>query len=98
MLPSCCYFFTPTIIKLFKYLSRSVVNWISVVYVQHVFADAKSLVGDLNGGSGFADGRGTTARFRSPRGVAVGANGKLYVSDSGNNLIRVVDVSTAGIP
>ena len=39
---------------------------------------------------GSDDGVGTTARFRGPCGIAVGANGNLFVTDTGNNLIRMV--------
>lgn len=40
---------------------------------------------------GFADGPGlTTARFRGPNGIAVDANGVLYVSDAGNERIRKI--------
>jgi mucin-19 len=42
------------------------------------------------GQSGYMDGSGTDARFSSPRGLALAANGDLYVADSGNHLIRVI--------
>jgi sugar lactone lactonase YvrE len=44
-------------------------------------------------GSGFmgsADGRGTTASFANLMGLAVDANGNVYVADSHNNLIRKI--------
>lgn len=41
------------------------------------------------GSQGNAEGSGTNARFRSPRGLAVKNDGtELYVADSGNNTIR----------
>ncbi|HVU17756.1 MAG TPA: immunoglobulin domain-containing protein [Candidatus Didemnitutus sp.] len=40
------------------------------------------------GTAGKADGAGASASFRSPRGVAADATGNVYVSDSGNALIR----------
>ncbi len=40
--------------------------------------------------SGYADGTGTAAWFNSPQGMAVDANGNLYVADNGNNCIRMV--------
>ena len=46
------------------------------------------------GENGFTNGSGGSARFNSPLGLAVGANGTVYVADSGNQLIR--EVSSAG--
>jgi sugar lactone lactonase YvrE len=44
------------------------------------------------GAPGSANGTGTVATFNHPRGIAVDANGTLYVSDSGNNLIRKITI------
>src|SRR5262249_8289550 len=43
-----------------------------------------------NGTPGFGDTQGTLSRFRSPVGLALGADGTLYVADSVNNVIRAV--------
>jgi sugar lactone lactonase YvrE len=40
------------------------------------------------GGLGYADGRGTSARFNTPSGIALTRDGILYVADTGNNAIR----------
>ena len=42
------------------------------------------------GVTGSDDGTGTAARFDQPEGVAVDANGNVYVSDTGNNTIRKI--------
>ncbi len=42
------------------------------------------------GDAGFADGLGTTARFRRPAGLAWTASGRLVVADTGNALLRVL--------
>jgi streptogramin lyase len=42
------------------------------------------------GVAGNADGDALSATFNAPRGVAVDLSGYLYISDSGNNLIRVL--------
>lgn len=40
--------------------------------------------------SGTAEGTGSSARFTSPQGVAVDANGNIYVADTNNHVIREV--------
>ncbi len=46
------------------------------------------VAGSISGGYGFVDGKGASARFRIPFGIAVHKNGTAYVSDMGNNAIR----------
>ena len=43
-----------------------------------------------SGGRGFSDGPASSARFNSPRGVAVDSSGNVYVADTGNHLIRII--------
>ena len=40
--------------------------------------------------SGFADGPGAQALFKSPQGIAFAPNGILYVADSGNHAVRKI--------
>jgi hypothetical protein len=47
-----------------------------------------TLAGQLTAGS--ANATGTAASFNGPQGIAVDANGHVYVGDSNNNLIRVI--------
>ena len=47
-----------------------------------------TIAGTALSGFGSADGTGSAARFRYPKGVAVDSAGNIYVSDSGNNTIR----------
>ncbi|HZO95318.1 MAG TPA: hypothetical protein VFB22_16340 [Candidatus Baltobacteraceae bacterium] len=53
-----------------------------------VIADGRvrTLAGD--GVAGYADGRGTAARFALPLGIAVSANGTVYVADGNNHVVR----------
>jgi sugar lactone lactonase YvrE len=56
---------------------------------------AGGLVHTVAGGArGFADGDGAGARFDTPSAIAIGADGALYVADTGNHAIR--RVSPAG--
>ena len=45
------------------------------------------------GVEGFLDGAGSSAKFASPRGVALDASGTAYVTDSGNHRIRQISAS-----
>ena len=46
-----------------------------------------------SGSEGSADGKGTSASFNAPYGVAVDSSRNVYVADTYNNLIRKIDVS-----
>jgi serine/threonine protein kinase, bacterial len=48
-----------------------------------------------NGVSGFVDGSGAQARFNNPNGLVLGADGSLYVADTGNSAIR--RITPAGV-
>ncbi len=49
------------------------------------------------GVSGFADGPGASAQFRSPHDVAVDFAGNIYVTDLGNHRIRRIDGATNSV-
>ncbi|WP_313213221.1 gluconolaconase [Stenotrophomonas acidaminiphila] len=51
--------------------------------------EVSTLAGD--GVAGFADGVGRQARFDGPMGVAVDAAGRVYVADTWNDRIRVIE-------
>lgn len=51
-----------------------------------------------NGSIGNQDGIGTQATFNSPQGIAYDSIGnRLFVADSGNHVIRMIDLSTFGV-
>lgn len=45
-----------------------------------------------SGVAGFADGTGTDAQFNKPAGIAIGSDGKLYVTDKDNHRLRTLDI------
>ena len=51
---------------------------------------ASVYAGSSAGTAGAIDGTATAARFRSPTSIALAPDGRLFVTDSGNNLIRVI--------
>ena len=55
-----------------------------------------SIVSTYAGSGAFSfaiDDSTTTATFSAPRGLALAADGRLFVADSVNNLIRVIDAN-----
>lgn len=44
-----------------------------------------------NGRRGYKDASGQKARFNRPTGMAAGADGEVYIADTGNNAIRKMD-------
>jgi len=54
--------------------------------------DVTTLAGSA-GVPGSADGEGNDARFNAPQGVCVSTGGQIYVADTGNHIIRQIDVS-----
>ena len=80
-----------------------VVNDSASVLTQVVGAGTMSVLAGLSANTGSTDGTGTAARFRFPRGVAVAANGDIYVADRFNHTIRKVTpagvvTTLAGLP
>jgi sugar lactone lactonase YvrE len=62
------------------------------VQVTIVYATVISLLAG-SGIAGFQNGNGANASFNSPGGTVVDNLGNLYVVDSGNNVIRIIDPS-----
>ncbi|RYY13838.1 MAG: hypothetical protein EOO36_15190, partial [Cytophagaceae bacterium] len=58
-----------------------------------VYTTVSTLAG--NGTTGSANGAATVAQFSAPEGVAVDAQGNVYVADNGNSLIR--KITPAGV-
>jgi sugar lactone lactonase YvrE len=56
--------------------------------------NARTLAG--SGAAGLIDGDAVEAQFNEPTGLSY-ANGKLYVADTNNHAIRVVDVATGSV-
>jgi len=68
------------------------------LYVTDARARVTELVSDgsrrvlAGSDQGFLDGVGTAARLRDPSGLAITPSGRLVVADTGNGLIRVLDL------
>jgi DNA-binding beta-propeller fold protein YncE len=57
--------------------------------------ESRSLVG-AGAPAGYADGQGRTARFSEPGGLSY-ARGRLFVADTNNHRVRVVDLATGAV-
>ena len=55
------------------------------------FGTSLSLVAGGDRQSGYKDGEAADARFNAPTGVAAGSDGKIYVSDTYNDRVRVIE-------
>lgn len=55
-----------------------------------------TIAGALSTNGGYQDGSGSQAQFYAPSGVAVDANGRVFVSDSFNSLIRLITPTNGG--
>ncbi len=49
---------------------------------------------DSEGAIGFDNGVGTDAHFNRPTGIAVDSKGRIFVSDTGNHIIRMIEPET----
>jgi sugar lactone lactonase YvrE len=67
-----------------------VTEWFNSDVRQISLAGVVTTLAGSAGNTGSDDGLGTAATFALPVGIAIGANGVLYVADDGNNLIRMV--------
>lgn len=55
---------------------------------------AVTTIAGAAGKIGLVDGPAGDARFAEPEGIALGADGNLYIADTDNNAIRVLTIST----
>ena len=65
--------------------------------IRVISADGATVSTYAGSGAGFANGSTTTARFNTPQGVAVAADGRLFVADAGNQRIRVISADGATV-
>jgi alpha-tubulin suppressor-like RCC1 family protein len=56
-------------------------------------AGVVTTIAGLAGTQGSSDGNSSTARFNNPRGITVDSAGKIYVSDTTNNVVRAITLS-----
>ena len=67
----------------------------AVLKIEIATGEVQTLAGGIE--PGFADGVGGAARFEQPTDLASDHAGNLYVVDSGNRLIRKIDLATAAV-
>lgn len=63
------------------------------VFSRILFIDTNNnatTIGGTLGGFGYADGTNMTSRFATPQGLAIDSSTNIYVADTGNHLIRVI--------
>ena len=65
--------------------------------IRVISADGATVSTYAGSRSGFADGSTTTARFNLPQGVAVAADGRVFVADPFNDRIRVISADGATV-
>jgi sugar lactone lactonase YvrE len=53
---------------------------------------ATQLVTTLAGGLGYMDGKGKNAKFTAPTSAVLDGKGQLWIADSGNHVLRMMDV------
>jgi trimeric autotransporter adhesin len=73
------------------YVTDSGAHKIRKITMSGGVATVSTLAG--SGTPGSTDGTGTAARFNTPTGVAVGADGAVYVADNSSNKIRKITMS-----
>jgi len=62
--------------------------------IRMVFPNGEAAtIGGMPGVLGSVDGVGSAARFNFPQGIAIDGNGKIYVTDGDNNVIRAGTLS-----
>ncbi len=65
--------------------------------IKKIAPDGKVSIIAGAGVAGFANGIGPAAQFRSPSGIAVDIAGNLYIADTGNHVIRYINMTTGSV-
>ena len=65
--------------------------------IRVISADGATVSTYAGSGAGFANGSTSTARFAQPRGVAVAADGRVFIADTDNHRIRVISADGATV-
>ncbi|MBS2013051.1 MAG: hypothetical protein JST00_09200 [Deltaproteobacteria bacterium] len=59
-------------------------------------SEVRTVAGRI-GSTGYADGRGATARFNKPAGIAVGPSSEVYLTDANSLVVRRFDPATGEV-
>jgi sugar lactone lactonase YvrE len=85
---SAARFYNPEAITVDKDGNLFITDWDNETIRKITPAGMVSIIAGVAGYRGGDDGPGSTASFYSPSGIAVGANGNIFIGDPGNNKVR----------
>lgn len=86
---------TPSDIKIDNFNNLFIVNQIAnniikIPFINSSYDTPYIFAGDSNGTSGYFNGNGLNVRFNYPNGLIIDSKNNIFISDTGNNVIRKI--------
>jgi len=72
-------------------------SWNQLIRFVDLNGNVSYIAGVPSQNGGYDNGPGTNAQFNYPEGITADANGNLYVADTRNNAIRMIDTSGSNV-